>query len=134
MCRSFYLFVVVLFLLLWIGEVIVWIKLKCVLYRLTALLIWAVKCCRSVFFGPVEVRLVDVFKVIVGLCGFKVFVCRVYVGDYVFVFAPSEVGIFMLVCVFKCNSVRMLFVDFSVLKLRLWGGYLWSVGRLLHCW
>jgi REP element-mobilizing transposase RayT len=64
------------------------------------------------------------------LCGFKVLTARVHDGDYVyvFVFASSRIGISAMVCVFKCNSVKVLFLEFSQLKLRLWGGYLWSEG------
>jgi len=51
-------------------------------------------------------------------------------GDYVyvFVFVSSRIGISVMVCVFKCNSVKVLFLEFSQLKLRFWGGYLWSEG------
>ena len=82
------------------------------------------------------VRLVEVLKVIAGQCGFKVLACRVHDGDHVHVFvsAPPKVGIPMMVRVLKCNSARMLFVEFSALKLKLWGGQLWSDGyTLLHC-
>ena len=47
---------------------------------------------------------------------------------YVFVFALPRIGIPAMVHVFKCNSARVLFVEFPQLKLRLWGGHLWSEG------
>jgi putative transposase len=33
-----------------------------------------------------------------------------------------------MVCLLKCNSDRLLFLEFPQLKLRLWGGHLWSEG------
>jgi len=33
-----------------------------------------------------------------------------------------------IVRVLKCNSARLLFEEFLELKLRLWGGHLWSEG------
>ena len=33
-----------------------------------------------------------------------------------------------MVRVLKCNSARLLFEEFSEIKLRLWGGHLWSEG------
>ena len=105
-------------------------KAKTCAFQANYHLIWAVKYRRSVLFGPVEVRLVEVLKVIAGQCGFKVLACRVHDGDHVHVFvsAPPKVGIPMMVRVLKCNSARMLFVEFSALKLKLWGGQLWSDG------
>ena len=51
-------------------------------------------------------------------------------GDYVYVFvsAPSKVLISDLVCVFKCISAMVFFVEFSGIKKQLWGGHLWSEG------
>jgi REP element-mobilizing transposase RayT len=46
----------------------------------------------------------------------------------VFVSVPPRIGIPVMVCVLKCNSAKVLFLDFPQLKLRLWGGYLWSEG------
>ena len=34
----------------------------------------------------------------------------------------------MMVSVFKCDSAKLLFEEFPELKLRLWGGHLWSEG------
>ena len=34
----------------------------------------------------------------------------------------------MMVRVFKCVSAKLLFEEFPKLKLRLWGGHLWSEG------
>ena len=50
---------------------------------------------------------------------------RVHDGDHVHVFvsAPPRIGIPAMVRVFKCNSVKVLFLEFSQLKLRLLG---WS--------
>jgi REP element-mobilizing transposase RayT len=77
---------------------------------------------------------VEVLKEIVGWCGFEVFAVRVHGGDhvYVFVFALSKIGVSVMICVFKCNFVRMLFVEFVLLKLWFWGGHLWSEGYVVR--
>ena len=51
-------------------------------------------------------------------------------GDYVYVFVSAlpRVGIPVMVWLFKCNSAKLLFLEFPQLKLRLWGGSLWSAG------
>jgi REP element-mobilizing transposase RayT len=71
---------------------------------------------------------VEVLKAIAGWCGFVVLACRVHDGCHVHVFVsvPLKVCIFDVVCVFKCNSARLLFAEFAQLKLHLWGGHLWS--------
>ena len=39
---------------------------------------------------------------------------RVHAGNYVHVFvsAPSKVGILVMVCLFKCNFAKLLFLEF----------------------
>jgi len=46
---------------------------------------------------------------------------------YVFVSVKSLVRICDVVCVLKCNSVCLLFLEFLQIKLYLWKGYLWSL-------
>ena len=55
---------------------------------------------------------------------------KVHDGDHVhlFVSAPSKMSIPAMVSVFKCVSAKLLFEEFAQLKLRLWGGHLWSEG------
>ena len=74
-------------------------------------LIWAVKYCRSVLLGSVEVRLVEVLKEIASQCGFKVLTTSVHDGDHVHVFvsAPPKIGISAMVCLLRCNSAKLLF-------------------------
>jgi putative transposase len=93
-------------------------------------LIWATKYRRKVLLGSVEVRLEEVLKMIADQSGYQLFAARVHHGDHVHVFvsAPPRVSIPKMVSVFKCNSARLLFEEFSELKLRLWGGHLWSEG------
>jgi putative transposase len=93
-------------------------------------LIWAVKYRRKVLVDPVEVRLLEVLKTIVCQSGLVLLTARVHDGDHVHVFvsAQPKMCIADMVRVFKCNSARVLFVEFLQLKLRLWGGHLWSEG------
>ena len=62
--------------------------------------------------------------------GYRLLAARVNDGDHVHVFvsAPPKVSISEIVCVFKCVSARVLFEGFASIKLRLWGGHLWSDG------
>jgi REP element-mobilizing transposase RayT len=46
----------------------------------------------------------------------------------VFVCTPPNVSIPQVVRVFKCVSVKVLFVEFVEIKSLLWGGYLWWEG------
>jgi putative transposase len=46
----------------------------------------------------------------------------------VFVSACPKLCIPEVVRVLKCNSAKLLFEEFIELKLRLWGGHLWSEG------
>jgi putative transposase len=46
----------------------------------------------------------------------------------VFVSAPASVCIPEMVRVLKCNSAKLLFEEFVVLKEKPWGGHLWSGG------
>jgi putative transposase len=93
-------------------------------------LIWTTKYRRKVLVGSVEVRLEEVLKMIADQSGFVLFAARVHDGDHVHVFvsAPPKVGIPKMVSVFKCVSAKLLFEEFSELKLQLWGGHLWSEG------
>jgi putative transposase len=45
-----------------------------------------------------------------------------------FLFLLHQVCIPEMVRVLKCNSAKALFLEFPQLKLRLWGGHLWSEG------
>jgi REP element-mobilizing transposase RayT len=49
----------------------------------------------------------------------------------VFVSAPASVCIPEMVRVLKCNSAKLLFEEFVLLKEKLWGGRLWSEGYML---
>jgi putative transposase len=93
-------------------------------------LIWVTKYRRKVLLGSVEVRLLEVLKTIANQSGFQLLTARVHDGDHlhVFVSASSKVCIPEIVRVFKCNSAKVLFDEFPQLKLRLWGGHLWSEG------
>jgi putative transposase len=72
----------------------------------------------------------EVLKTIAIQCGFQLLTARVHGGDHVHVFvsAQPKVCISDIVCVLKCNSAKILFEEFPVLKERLWGGHLWSEG------
>jgi putative transposase len=47
---------------------------------------------------------------------------------HLFVSAPPKWSVPELVRVFKCNSAKLLFEEFPQIRLRLWGGHLWSEG------
>ncbi len=93
-------------------------------------LIWATKYRRKVLVGSVEVRLVEVLKMIAENHGYQLLAARVHNGDHLhlFVSASPKTAIPMIVSVFKCVSAKLLFEEFAGLKLRLWGGHLWSEG------
>jgi putative transposase len=93
-------------------------------------LIWATKYRRKVLLGLVEVRLLEVLKTIADQSGFQLLTARVHDSDHlhVFVSASPKVCIPEIVRVLKCNSARVLFDEFPQIKLRLWGGHLWSEG------
>jgi len=93
-------------------------------------LIWATKYRRKVLFGSVEVRLEEVLKTIAVQSGFQLLAIRVHHADHVhlFVSAPPKWSVPELVRVFKCNSAKLLFEEFPQIRLRLWGGHLWSEG------
>ena len=93
-------------------------------------LIWATKYRRKVLLGPVEVRLEEVLKMIAENHGFQLLAARVHHGDHVRVFVSAKLVVRIpdVVAVLKSNSVRLLFDEFSAIKLRLWGGHLWSEG------
>ncbi len=72
----------------------------------------------------------EVLKMIGENHGYQLLAVRVHGGDHVhlFVSAPLKASISMMVSVFKCVSAELLFEEFAELKLRLWGGHLWSEG------
>ncbi len=80
--------------------------------------------------GSVEVRLAKVLKTIACQSGFRVLTDRVHEGDHlhVFVSASPKTGILLMVRVLKCNSTNVLFLEFPQIRLKLWGGHLWSKG------
>jgi putative transposase len=93
-------------------------------------LIWATKYRRKVLLGSVEVRLLEVLKMIAANHGFKLLAARVHNGDHlhVFVSAQPKVCIPDIVCLLKCNSAKVLFEEFPLIRKQLWGGHLWSEG------
>ena len=93
-------------------------------------LIWATKYRRKVLIGSVEVRLLEVLKTIANQSGFQLFTARVHGGDHlhVFVSAPPKVGIPQMVRILKCNSAKVLFEEFPMIREKLWAGHLWSEG------
>jgi putative transposase len=97
--------------------------------RLTTTLSGVTKYRHNVLVGPVEVRLVEVLKMIVGRCGFELLAVRVHDGCHVHVFvsASPKVCISVMVCLFKCNSAKLLFLEFEQLKLWLWGWWFFVV-------
>jgi putative transposase len=62
--------------------------------------------------------------------GYQLLAARVHDGDHVHVFvsAKPKVCIPDIVSVLKANSARLLFEEFPVIRLQLWGGHLWSEG------
>ena len=111
-------------------EVIDLEKARSCVFQANYHLIWATKYRRKVLLGSVEVRLEEVLKTIASQSGFQLLAVRVHLGDHVhlFVSAPPKLCIPEMVRVLKCNSARLLFEEFAELKLRLWGGHLWSEG------
>ena len=93
-------------------------------------LIWAIKYRRKVLIGSVEVRLLEVLKTIANQSGFQLLTARVHGGDHlhVFVSAPPKVGIPQMVRILKCNSAKVLFEEFPMIREKLWAGHLWSEG------
>lgn len=47
---------------------------------------------------------------------------------HLFVSVPPSVCIPEMVRVLKCVSAQLLFLEFPMIKLGLWGGHLWSEG------
>jgi putative transposase len=74
--------------------------------------------------------LIEVLKTIAAVRGFELLAVRVHNGDHVHVFvsAPHRLCIPEIVCALKCNSARVLLLEFAQVRLRLWGGHLWSEG------
>lgn len=93
-------------------------------------LIWATKYRCKVLVGSVEVRLLEVLKTIANQSGLQLLAARVHDGDHVHVFvsAQPKVCIPDIVRVLKCNSARVLLMEFPLIKRQLWGGHLWSEG------
>jgi putative transposase len=93
-------------------------------------LFWATKNRRKVLVGSVEVRLEEVLKMIAKNHGCELLTVRVHRGDYVYVFVLVKPRVFIpdIVAVLKCNSARLLFEEFVEIRLRFWGGHLWSEG------
>jgi putative transposase len=105
-------------------------KARTCAYQANYHLIWAVKYRRKVLLGSVEVRLEEVLKMIAASHGYQLLAARVHDGDHVhlFVSAPPSVCIPEMVRVLKCVSAQLLFNEFPEIKLKLWGGHLWSDG------
>jgi putative transposase len=105
-------------------------KAKSCAFRTNYHFIGAVKYRRSVLLGSVEVRFVEVLKMIAGRCGFELLAVRVHDGCHVHVFVSAlpKVCISDMVRLFKCNSAKLLFLEFASLRLRFWCGHLWSEG------
>jgi putative transposase len=93
-------------------------------------LIWATKYRRKVLLGSVEVRLLEVLKTIAIQSGFQLLTARVHDEDHlhVFVSASPKVAISEMVRVLKCNSAKVMFEEYPLIKKQLWGGHLWSEG------
>jgi len=111
-------------------EVIDLEKTKTCAFQANYHLIWAIKYRHKVLVGSVEVRLLEVLKMIAENHGFKLLAARVHDGDHVHVFvsAPPSVSIPEVVRVFKCVSAKLLFEEFPEIKKQLWSGHLWSEG------
>ena len=105
-------------------------KARTCVYQANCRLIWATKYRRKVLLGSVQVRLEEVLKTIAVQSGFQLLAVRVHHSDHVhlFVSAPPKWSVPEMVRVFKCNSAKTLFEEFPQIKLRLWGGHLWSEG------
>jgi len=80
--------------------------------------------------GSVKVRFEVLLKTIADQNGCELLAARVHEGDHVHVFVSAlpKVAIPDLMCVFKCISAMVLFVEFPEIKRQLWGGHLWSEG------
>jgi putative transposase len=101
-------------------------KAKTCAFQANYHLIWAIKYRQKVLFGSIEVRLLEVLKMVAYEHGYRLLSARVHDGDHVHVFvsAPPKVSIHEMVRVFKCVSARVLFEEFPGIKVRLWGGHL----------
>lgn len=64
-------------------------------------LIWAFKYCRKVLVCLVQIRLLDVLKMIAGRHGYRLFAARVHDGDHVYLFVSArQVFVFLRLFVF----------------------------------
>ena len=99
-------------------------------FQVNCHLIWAIKYRCKVLLGLVEVKLMEVLKTIATNHGFQLLAAKVHHGDHIHVFvsARPKLCIPEMVRVLKCNSAKLLFEEFPEIKLRLWGGHLWSEG------
>ena len=97
-------------------------------------LIWATKYRRKVLLGSVEVRLGEVLKTIAATHGFHLLAAKVHHGDHIHVFVSAQPKLCIpeMVSVLKCNPAKILFEEFPMLKEKLWGGHLWSVGYAIR--
>jgi len=66
--------------------------------------------------------------------GFVLVTARVHDGDHVHVFASAspKVCIPEMVRLLKCNSAKVLFEEFSLIRKLLWGGHLRSEGYVVR--
>jgi putative transposase len=66
--------------------------------------------------------------------GWQLMAAGVHDGDHVhlFVSASPKVCVPEMVRVFKCVSAKMLFDEFPVIKVKLWGGHLWWEGYAIR--
>jgi len=99
-------------------------KARTCAYQANYHLIWATKYRRKVLLGSVEVRLLEVLKMIAANHGFNLLAARVHNGDHlhVFVSAQPKVCIPDIVCILKCNSAKVLFEEFPLIRKQLWVG------------
>jgi putative transposase len=81
-------------------------KVKTCVFQANYHLIWTIKYRHKVLFGSVEVRLLEVLRMIVDEHGYRLLAARVHDGDnvHLFVSAPPKVSIPEVVRVFKCVS------------------------------
>ena len=109
-------------------------KAKTCAFQANYHLIWAIKYRHKVLVGSIEVRLLEILKMIADEHSYRLLAARVHNGNHVHVFvsAPPKVCIPEIVLVFKCVSAQLLFNEFPQLKLRLWGGHLWSDGYAIR--
>ena len=64
----------------------------------------------------------EVLKMVAENHGYKLLAAMVHDGDHVHMFASAKLNVCIsdIVCVLKSNSARLLFGEFSQIKLHLW--------------